>query len=154
MSLSNITINALNGQPLDLKKFAGKPILFVNVASACGLTPQYAALQKLYEQYQSQGLEVIAVPCNQFGAQEPGSPAEIQSFCDTKYNVSFTLTEKVDVNGSHRHPLYVQLIADGDDIEWNFAKFLVDKNGNTVARFHPKIDPLDTDVIRAIEAAL
>ena len=114
MSLSNITINALNGQPLDLKKFAGKPILFVNVASACGLTPQYAALQKLYEQYQSQGLEVIAVPCNQFGAQEPGSPAEIQSFCDTKYNVSFTLTEKVDVNGSHRHPLYVQLIADGD----------------------------------------
>lgn len=150
MLLSEIKIHTLDGQPFDLATLQGQVVLIVNVASACGLTPQYAGLQSLYERYHDKGFTIIAVPCNQFGAQEPGTPAEIQTFCESKFKVGFPLTEKVEVNGENRHALYQHLIVDGADIEWNFAKFLLDKNGNTVARFHPKTEPLDAQIVDKI----
>ena len=137
-----------------------KVVLVVNVASKCGLTPQYEQLEQLQKKYADRGFSVLGVPCNQFLGQEPGTAEEIQTFCSTTYGVTFPLTEKVDVNGDNRHPLYSTLTAVADaegvdgDIRWNFEKFLVNRQGDVVARFHPKTAPDAPEVISAIEAAL
>jgi len=150
---------ALDGGPLDVDDLKGKASLIVNVASHCGLTPQYATLESIHEQYRDRGFTVVGVPCNQFGQQEPGSPEEIATFCST-YGVTFPLTEKVDVNGPDRHPLYQQLTntpdADGEagDVEWNFEKFLVSPDGEVVARFRPAVTPDADEVVSAIESVL
>ena len=143
----------IDGTDCSFDSFSGKVVLVVNVASRCGLTPQYAGLEKLAEQYRDRGLVVVGFPCNQFGAQEPGSEAQILEFCQTKYDVSFPLYAKIDVNGTDRHPLYAHLAGE-DDITWNFEKFLIDKEGNTLARFEPKTTPDDPDLVAAIEKAL
>ena len=144
----------LDGTPLSEDVIANKVVLFVNVASACGLTPQYAGLMELYNEFKERGFEVIGVPCNQFGAQEPGSPEEIKKFTSSKYDVNFTLLEKQDVNGANRSPLYQFLVGDGDDISWNFGKFIVGRDGTVVDRFDPKTAPDDVNLRAAIEAAL
>ena len=160
MSLYDTDIAALDGTPGVLKDQSGKVTLVVNVASKCGLTPQYTQLEELQGRFADQGFTVLGVPCNQFGAQEPGSPDEIATFCSTNYGVSFPLTEKVEVNGDDRHPLYDQLtpVADTEgesgDIRWNFEKFLVGRDGSVVARFNPMTAPDDEAVVGAIEGAL
>jgi len=160
MGIFDVEINALGGGPADLGQYRGKAVLVVNVASQCGLTPQYAGLQALAETYADRGLVVLGVPCNQFGGQEPGSAAEIAQFCETNYGVTFPLTEKVDVNGEHRHPLYHHLVEVSDaeghtgDIRWNFEKFLVSPDGEVVARFGPGTQPQSPEVIAAVEKAL
>jgi glutathione peroxidase len=138
----------------------GRATLVVNVASRCGLTPQYEALQRLHERFEPQGFSVLGVPCNQFGEQEPGTPEEIAAFCSETYAVSFPLTAKVDVNGSDRHPLYEELTSMPDDegrsgdVQWNFEKFLVSPEGRVVRRFRPQTEPESPEVIAAIETAL
>lgn len=138
--LPNIPLKRIDGSSENLQDYAGKVLLIVNVASRCGFTPQYRDLQNLYAKYQSQGLEILGFPCNQFGAQEPGSAEQIQSFCSTNYSVTFPMFDKVDVNGSSTHPLYAFLreqapgILGTTGIKWNFTKFLVSKDGQTVAR--------------------
>ena len=158
MSIS-APINPLSGEPTSLEAFAGRALLAVNVASKCGLTPQYTGLEALQQQYGSRGLTVVGFPCNQFGAQEPGSPEEIATFCSTTYGVSFPLMEKIDVNGEGRHPIYTALtaVADGEghsgDIRWNFEKFLIAPDG-TITRFSPMVAPEDPALVAAIEAVL
>jgi glutathione peroxidase len=154
-------INTLDGRPTTLQQLRdNKVALVVNVASRCGLTPQYTALEELQLKYGSRGFTVIGVPCNQFGDQEPGSAEEIQTFCSTTYGVSFPMTEKVDVNGPDRHPLYQVLTETLDetgaagDVQWNFEKFLVSADGEVVARFRPMTTPDDPKVLAAIEAQL
>jgi glutathione peroxidase-family protein len=147
-------LTTLDGTPLSPAVLENKVILFVNVASKCGLTPQYSDLVELDTAYGSRGLVIVGVPCNQFGAQEPGTPEEIKEFTKTKYDVDFTLLEKQDVNGPNRSPLYQFLVGDGPDIGWNFGKFLVGRNGEVIARFEPKTLPNDPDLKAAIEAAL
>ncbi|MFN8025122.1 MAG: glutathione peroxidase [Acidimicrobiia bacterium] len=160
MSLYEQNINTLEGAPADLSQYAGKTTLVVNVASKCGLTPQYEALEKLYEEYRDRGLVVIGFPCNQFMGQEPGTAEEIRDFCDTTYHVTFPITEKIDVNGAQAHPVYQELTqaadADGEagDVKWNFEKFLVGPDGSVVERFRPQVTPDDPAVIAAIEANL
>jgi glutathione peroxidase len=160
MSVFTNPISPLIGTGNALDAAQGKVALVVNVASKCGLTPQYSALQAIQERYADRGFTVLGVPCNQFMGQEPGTADEISEFCSTSYNVTFPLTEKVDVNGDARHPLYATLadVADGEgysgDIRWNFEKFVVDRSGSVVARFHPKTAPDDSAVVAAIEAAL
>ncbi len=144
----------LDGTPLSPDAIANKVVLFVNVASACGLTPQYSGLVELDKAYGSKGLVVVGVPCNQFGAQEPGTPDEIQDFTKTKYDVDFTLLEKQDVNGPSRSPLYQFLVGDGEDIAWNFGKFVVGRDGEVVARFEPQTPPDDPELKATIEKAL
>jgi glutathione peroxidase len=154
------TLEALDGSTLDLAAFRGRPTLIVNVASKCGLTPQYEGLQSLYEQYADRGLNIVGVPCNQFGEQEPGSPEEIATFCSANYGVTFPLTTKLDVNGPNRHPLYEGLTATPDaegkagDVQWNFEKFLVSSDGEIIARFRPLTAPDDPELVEAIENAL
>ncbi|WIM94486.1 glutathione peroxidase [Actinoplanes oblitus] len=156
----DIRIADLHGKPLDLEQFRGTVTLVVNVASRCGLTPQYAALEQLHERYADRGFSVLGVPCNQFGGQEPGTSDEIAEFCSATYGVTFPMTEKVAVNGADRHPLYVTLTdhpdADGHtgDIRWNFEKFLVGPDGTVRARFAPQTAPDAPEVITAIESAL
>ncbi|NVK38031.1 MAG: glutathione peroxidase [Gammaproteobacteria bacterium] len=150
----DIQIDGLDNQAFDLSQFKDKVVLIVNVASECGLTPQYAGLQSLFDKYKDKGFMVLGVPCNQFGQQEPGSNEAIAQFCTTKFNVTFPMTTKIDVNGDNRHPLYQFLIEDGDDIEWNFAKFLVNKNGYVAQRFSARLDPLSDEVIHEIEHLL
>ena len=160
MSIFDIQIGALTGGDADLAQYRGKAVLLANVASKCGLTPQYAALERLQERYAPRGFTVIGVPCNQFMWQEPGSAEEIATFCSTTYGVTFPMTEKVKVNGKGRHPLYQELVdfpdADGytGDIRWNFEKFLITPDGTVVARFAPQTDPESDDVVAAIEAVL
>jgi glutathione peroxidase len=160
MSIYATSISTLDGQPNALANAAGKVTLVVNVASKCGLTPQYEQLEALQKQYAAQGFTVVGVPCNQFMGQEPGTSEEIASFCSTTYGVTFPLTEKIDVNGDTRHALYSALtpVADAEgvdgDIRWNFEKFLVNRDGAVVARFHPKTAPDAPEVISAIESAL
>lgn len=144
----------LDGQPLSPETLTGKAVLFVNVASQCGLTPQYSGLVELDQEYRDRGLVIIGVPCNQFGKQEPGTPEEIKDFTKSKYDVDFTLLEKQDVNGANRSPLYQFLVGDGPDIAWNFGKFVVDRNGEVVARFEPQTAPNDPGLKAAIEKAL
>ena len=156
----DLRVSALDGSPLDLGEFRGKALLVVNVASQCGLTPQYTALEEIHERYRNRGFSVLGVPCNQFGAQEPGSAAEIETFCSDTYGVTFPMTEKLDVNGEERHPLYAELAAtpyvDGPagDVQWNFEKFLVSAQGEVVARFRPPVPPDADEVVAAVEAAL
>lgn len=139
--LPNIPLKRLNGSPENLQDYAGKTLLIVNVASNCGFTSQYRDLQNLYSAYQAKGLEILGFPCNQFGAQEPGSAEQIQSFCSTNYGVTFPMFEKIDVNGDSTHPLYVYLkdqapgILGTTGIKWNFTKFLVSKDGQSITRF-------------------
>ena len=144
----------LEGNPLPAGELENKVILFVNVASKCGLTPQYSGLVQLDKEYGERGFKVVAVPCNQFGEQEPGTPAEIKEFTSTKYDVEFTLLEKQDVNGSNRSALYQFLVKDGEDIGWNFGKFLVGRDGEVVERFEPTTPPDDAQLKAAIDKAL
>ena len=154
----DLTLDALDGKPLSLKTLKGQVVLVVNVASKCGLTPQYAALENLYQQYKEQGFSVLGLPCNQFAGQEPGTEEEIQTFCSLNYGVSFPLGSKVEVNGPDRHQLYRLLAGEGaefpGDITWNFEKFLVGPDGRVLARFSPRTTPDDATVIQAIEKAL
>jgi glutathione peroxidase len=159
MSIYDHTLNRLDGTPLDLHEYEDKALLIVNVASKCGLTPQYEGLEKMHEAYADKGFSVLGVPCNQFGGQEPGSSEEIATFCSTTYGVTFPLAEKVDVNGDGRHPLYDELtsVADAEgrdgDIQWNFEKFLVAPGGQ-VTRFGPMVTPEDDGLVSAVESAL
>ncbi len=154
----DITLKALNGQELPLAPLKNTVVLVVNVASKCGLTPQYAALESLYQQYKDKGFSILGLPCNQFAGQEPGTEQEIQEFCKLNYGVTFALGEKLEVNGAQRHPLYRLLAGEGaefpGDITWNFEKFLVGRNGAVIARFSPRMAPDDPVVIQAIEKAL
>ncbi|MBU54743.1 MAG: glutathione peroxidase [Deltaproteobacteria bacterium] len=160
MSIYEIPLQDINGQEAPLSAYKGKTLLLVNVASKCGLTPQYKGLQALYDEYKDKGLEVIAFPCNQFGAQEPGTHEEIKTFCSTQYNVTFPLYAKLDVNGPNRHPLYTHLTnqettPDGPgDIKWNFAKFLINPEGDVVARFSPRTTPEDQTLLETLKAQL
>jgi len=160
VTVHDIPVKTLDGQDASLGDLAGNTLLVVNVASKCGLTPQYAGLQALHERYGDRGFAVVGFPCNQFGAQEPGSPAEIAGFCADNYGVSFPMFEKIDVNGPGRHALYTELTAVPDasgeagDIQWNFEKFLVGPDGAVIARFRPLTEPEDPGLISAIEASL
>src|SRR3954469_7661666 len=154
MTMFDVDIAALTGGSAELDRYRGQDVLVVNGASRCGMTPQYAGLQALYDTYADRGLVVLGVPCNQFGAQEPGTAAEIQDFCSANYGVTFPLTEKVEVNGPGRHELYRELVGDGDDIRWNFEKFVVTPEGDVAARFGPQIDPQDGQVVAVVEKLL
>jgi len=160
VSIYDIPLRTLAGAPWSLAELAGRALLIVNVASKCGLTPQYEGLQQLHERYADRGFSVVGFPCNQFGGQEPGTPEEIQDFCSTTYGVTFPLGEKIEVNGPGRHPLYAELTrvpdADGKagDVEWNFEKFLVAPSGAVVRRFRPGTEPTDPELVAAIEAQL
>ena len=157
-SLYDYTAKTIDGRELNLSEFKGKVVLVVNTASKCGFTPQYDGLEALYKQYKDRGLVVLGFPCNQFGAQEPGNEAEIASFCSLKFNVSFPMFAKVDVNGAGTHPLYKFLkeeqpgLLGTEGIKWNFTKFLVDKSGKVVDRFAPQTKP--ADLAGAVEALL
>lgn len=155
---NNMSLTGLDGTTLEAAQFEGKAILFVNVASRCGYTSQYEGLQALYQEYKEQGLMVVGVPCNQFGGQEPGTAAEIQTFCQANYGVTFPLLEKQNVNGPQRSALYTTLVSSekggGSNIRWNFEKFLVDKSGNVVGRYGSGVTPGSTELKTAIEAAL
>jgi glutathione peroxidase len=145
----DFTANSLDGKPVSLRDYSGKVLLIVNTASKCGFTPQYEGLEALYQKYRDRGLEVLGFPCNQFGAQEPGSAEEIGSFCQKNYGVSFPMFEKIDVNGETAHPLYRWLkssakgLLGSEAIKWNFTKFLIDRNGNVIDRFAPTTKPED-----------
>jgi glutathione peroxidase len=160
MSVYDVSINALDGTAGVLAQQKGNVTLLVNVASFCGLTPQYTGLESLYERFGPKGFSVVGIPCNQFGAQEPGTPDEIKTFCSTSYNVTFPLSEKIEVNGEGRHALYEQLapVADAEghtgDIRWNFENFLISRDGEILARFSPLAEPESDDVVGAIEKAL
>src|SRR5208282_2126478 len=160
MALYDIPIHTLTGEPSSLAPYRGRTLLLVNVASKCGLTPQYAGLEQLQETYGDRGFSVLGFPCNQFMGQEPGTPEEIQQFCSTTYGVTFPLFEKIDVNGEDRHPIYEELTATPDaegnagDITWNFEKFLVSRTGEVIGRFRPQVEPEDPAIVDAIEAAL
>lgn len=147
-------LTTLDGATLAPETLAGKAVLFVNVASACGLTPQYGGLVDLDKEYGAKGLVIIGVPCNQFGGQEPGTPDDIKTFTKDNYDVEFTLLEKQDVNGANRSPLYDFLVGEGSDIEWNFGKFLISREGEVIERFDPQTAPDDAGLKAAIEKAL
>ncbi|AZG46063.1 glutathione peroxidase [Gordonia insulae] len=158
-NVKDIPVKALDGSALDLAAFSG-PLLVVNVASKCGLTPQYTGLEEIAKNYRDRGLTVVGMPCNQFMGQEPGTAEEIATFCSTSYGVTFPLLEKADVNGDDQHPLYSELTKTADDsgeagdVQWNFEKFLVGADGTVVKRFRPRTEPTAPEVIEAIEAAL
>ena len=160
MTVHDIDVQTLSGRSARLGDFAGSPILVVNVASKCGLTPQYEGLQRLHDRFSGRGFTVAGFPCNQFGAQEPGTPEEISEFCSVNYGVTFPMFAKIDVNGPERHPLYAELTDTADaegtagDIQWNFEKFLVGPDGQVLSRFRPLTDPEAPELISAIEASL
>jgi glutathione peroxidase len=161
MSLRDIPVRTLADVPTTLAELAGdKAVLVVNVASRCGLTPQYSGLVNLQQTYGERGFTVVGVPCNQFMGQEPGTAEEIEEFCSTTYGVDFPLLAKTEVNGEDRHPLYTELTASRDaegaagDVQWNFEKFLLNREGTVVARFRPKVEPGDPSVVEAIEKTL
>ncbi len=160
MSLTDLPIHTLTGEDASLADYQGKALLLVNVASKCGLTPQYEGLERLQKTYGDRGFSVLGFPCNQFMGQEPGTAEEIQSFCSTTYGVTFPMFEKIDVNGDDRHPIYDELTAvpdaDGEagDVKWNFEKFLVSPQGEIVGRFRPQIEPEDPAIVDAIEQQL
>ena len=160
VSLYDVPLTTLSGEPASLADHRGKALLVVNVASKCGLTPQYAGLEALHERYADRGFSVLGFPSNQFMGQEPGTSEEIATFCSTTYGVTFPLFEKTDVNGPERHPLYAELTetpdADGQagDVVWNFEKFLVSPEGEVVARFRPQVEPEDPTLVEAVEAQL
>jgi len=150
----------IDGQERSLRDFEGQVCLVVNVASRCGLTPHYEGLQALHQRYGGHGFAVLGFPCNQFGAQEPGSEVEIRQFCDRRFGVTFPLFSKIEVNGAARHPLYAHLTAQATapegpgDVKWNFTKFLVARDGAVIARFAPQTEPTDSALVQALEAAL
>jgi glutathione peroxidase len=154
MTIFDVDIDALSGGSADMDRYRGQVVLVVNVASKCGLTPQYAGLETLYGTYADRGLVVLGVPCNQFGGQEPGTAADIEDFCQVNYGVTFPITEKVDVNGPGRHALYQELVGDGPDIQWNFEKFLITPDGEVAARYGPRTEPQDGEIIAAVEKLL
>ncbi len=160
MSITEYPVNTLHGEASSLGDHLGKALLVVNVASKCGLTPQYAGLEQLHETYGDRGFSVVGFPCNQFGGQEPGTAEEIETFCSTTYGVTFPMFEKIDVNGPDRHPIYDELtkVADADgtdgDIRWNFEKFLIAPDGTIVKRYSPMTAPDDAGLVADIEAAL
>ena len=158
--LYDAPVTALGGTPADLRDYEDQAVLVVNTASRCGLTPQYAGLQRLQQRFAGRGFTVLAFPCNQFGRQEPGSADDIRSFCNDRFGVTFPVLDKIDVNGPERHPLYASLtrVPDADgvagDIQWNFEKFLVSPGGETVRRFRPQVEPESPELVAAIEDAL
>jgi glutathione peroxidase len=160
MSIHGSTIKTLDGVEISTDQFSGKALLVVNVASKCGLTPQYEGLERLQATYGERGFTVLGFPCNQFAGQEPGSPEEIATFCSTTYGVTFPMFEKVDVNGDDRHPIYRELTAAPDDegeagdVQWNFEKFLISPDGTVARRFRPMVDPEAPELTDAIEAVL
>jgi glutathione peroxidase len=160
VALRDYPVSTLGGQPSSLAALDGKTLLIVNVASKCGLTPQYSGLEQLHERFADRGFSVVGFPCNQFGGQEPGSADEIAEFCSTTYGVTFPMFEKVEVNGPGRHPIYTELTATPDaageagDIQWNFEKFLVGPDGTILGRFRPMTAPDAAEVVTAIEASL
>jgi glutathione peroxidase len=154
------TLSSIDGQPAPLSAFKGKVVMLVNVASRCGFTPQYSALEAIYEKYKDRGFVIVGIPANNFGAQEPGTNQEIKTFCQSKYNVKFPMMSKVSVKGDDQTPLY-QFLTDksanpktGGDIQWNFTKFLIGPDGQILARFEPKVTPDSPEVTSAIESAL
>ncbi len=159
-TVHDFTLKTIDGQTKSLADYRGKVLLVVNVASRCGLTPQYTALESVYQEYKEDGFEVLGFPCNDFAGQEPGSEADIKTFCSTQYDVTFPLFAKIKVLGEQKEPLYDFLTKqatepDGPgDISWNFAKFVIGKSGQVIARFGPKVAPDDADVAEAIERAL
>ena len=157
-SLQDIPLKDIDGKDTSLKPYQGKVVLIVNVASRCGYTPQYKGLEALYEKYKDKGLVVLGFPCNQFGSQEPGTAQEIKDFCSSKYNVTFPLFSKIEVNGADRHPLYVALAGKDSpfpgDIKWNFSKFLLGRNGKILNRFEPGVTPESPELTSAIDTAL
>ncbi len=160
MALSDIPIHTLQGNDATLGDYSGKALLVVNVASKCGLTPQYEGLERLQKTYGDRGFSVIGFPCNQFMGQEPGTSEEIAQFCSATYGVTFPLMEKIDVNGDQRHPIYAELTETEDaegkagDITWNFEKFLLSPKGEVVARYRPQVEPEDPTIVGDIEAQL
>jgi len=159
-SVYDFTLKSIDGQPTPLSEYHGKVLLLVNVASHCGYTPQYTALESLYEKYKDKGLVIVGIPANNFMGQEPGTNEDIKTFCTKKYNVSFPMMSKISVKGDDKTPLYTFLTAKssdpkfGGEIQWNFTKFLVDRNGSLVNRFEPATTPDSPEVISAVEAAL
>jgi len=156
-SIYDFTMDDIDGKPTPLSKFRGKVLLVVNTASFCGNTPQYTDMETVYEKYQKRGLEILAFPANNFGQQEPGSNQEIKGFCLTKYSVSFPLFSKISVKGSDKHPLYQYLTERSPfpgEVEWNFQKYLVDRSGNVIARYHHRTKPLSDEIVQGIETAL
>ncbi len=160
MTVHEFPVNTLSGQPGSLGDLAGKTLLVVNVASKCGLTPQYEGLERLQERFADRGFSVVGFPCNQFGGHEPGTAAEIGEFCSVNYGVTFPMFEKIEVNGPGRHPVYAELTevpdagGEAGDIQWNFEKFLVGPDGSVLGRFRPRTDPDDPELVAAIEASL
>jgi glutathione peroxidase len=159
-TIYDFTLSSIDGQPTPLSSYKGKVVLLVNVASRCGFTPQYTALESIYEKYKDRGFVIVGVPANNFGGQEPGTNAEIKTFCSAKYNVTFPMMAKVSVKGGDKTPLY-QFLTDkaahpktGGEIQWNFTKFLVNQDGQVIARFEPKVTPDSPEVTSAIERAL
>jgi glutathione peroxidase len=157
--LYSFTLNSIDGKPAPLADYKGKVVLIVNVASQCGYTPQYSALESIYEKYKGQGFVILGFPANNFGAQEPGTNEEIKTFCSRKYNVTFPMYAKISVKGADQAPLYSYLTKEtgagiSGDIKWNFTKFLIDRNGNVVQRFEPAVTPDSSDVTSAIEKQL
>jgi glutathione peroxidase len=160
VSLYDIPLRTLSGEAASLADYRGRLLLIVNVASRCGLTPQYEGLERLHKRYQDRGFTVLGFPCNQFMGQEPGSSEEIATFCSATYGVTFPLFEKTEVNGGQRHPLYAELTTTPDaggeagDVQWNFEKFLVDAEGGVAGRFRPRTEPEADEIVSAIEACL
>ena len=156
--LYTISLKDIDGQPTSLKAYQGKVLLIVNVASKCGFTPQYAGLEALQQKYKDQGFSVLGFPCNQFGGQEPGTNEQIKQFCSSKYQVTFPLFDKIEVNGPKRHPLYAVLAGEASpfpgDIKWNFNKFLIGRDGKILKRFDSKVKPDSAELTQAIESAL
>ena len=157
-SIYDVPLKDIDGKSTTLKPYQGRVMLVVNVASKCGYTPQYAGLEATYQKYEKQGLTVLGFPCNQFGSQEPGTNEEIKQFCSSKYNVTFPMFDKIEVNGANRHPLYVALAGKASpfpgDIKWNFNKFLIGRDGRILQRFDSKVKPDAPELTAAIEAAL
>lgn len=157
-NIKQVTVKDIDGKSVNLADYKGKVLLIVNVASYCGFTKQYSGLEQIYKQYKDKGFEILAFPCNQFGEQEPGTNEEIKNFCSSKFDVNFKLFDKIDVNGSNKSPLY-SILTDNEvtgkaDIKWNFEKFLIDKDGNIVARYASKVEPTSKEFISAIEKEL
>ena len=156
-TLYDFTMDDIDGKPVNLGQYRGKVLLLVNTASFCGNTPQYTDLETIYEQYRDKGFEILAFPANNFGQQEPGTNAEIKGFCLTKYSVSFPLFSKISVKGSDKHPLYQYLTEQSPfpgEVEWNFQKYLVDRSGNVVGRFHHRTKPLSPEIVKEVERVL
>ena len=157
-NIENVKVKDIDGKEVKLSEYKGKVLLIVNVASYCGFTKQYTGLEEIYKKYKAKGFEILGFPCNQFGNQEPGTNEEIKNFCSSKFDVTFRLFDKIDVNGSNKSPLYKILtdnpVTGKGDIQWNFEKFIIDKNGNVVARFPSKVEPTSKKLISVLETEL